>query len=34
VTVADLVVVEERKRTRGDQGMGVFDWLDDWLSPV
>jgi hypothetical protein len=34
VKVADLVVVEERKRVRGDQGMGVFDWLDDWLSPV
>ena len=29
VKVADLVVVEERKRQYGDQGMGVFDWLDD-----
>ena len=34
VKVSDLVVAEERKRQYGDQGMGVFDWLDDWLSPA
>ena len=31
-TVDDLVVVAEKRR--GDQSIGVFDWLDDWLSPV
>ncbi|WP_053226789.1 hypothetical protein [Solirubrobacter soli] len=34
VKVADLVIVEERRREFGDQGLGLFDWLDDWLSPV
>jgi hypothetical protein len=32
VTLADLVVTEERRY--GDQGLGVLDWLDDWLSPL
>jgi hypothetical protein len=31
-TLDDLVVSEERQF--GDKGMGVLDWLDDWLSPV
>jgi hypothetical protein len=35
VTLSDLVVADDKRPLRaGDQGLGVLDWLDDWLSPV
>jgi hypothetical protein len=33
-TVSDLLVVEEPTRRRTESGIGLFDLLDDWISPV